>query len=160
MNTLFVAVRALFFAACFIWLWAWVALSVRAYDTGALPPGSELFGEVLMIAGSLVVASCWLAFIIRGQGTPAPFDPPQFFVAVGPYKYVRNPMYLGAFLLLAGGGLYLRSSSMVIFAFIWIAVVHLFVVAIEEPGLRRRFGATYEDYCRRVRRWTPRLPTV
>lgn len=158
MKTLFVAVRTLFFSACFIWLWAWVAL--RIYDTGFLPPGLELLGAVLMIAGSLVVASCWLAFVVRGQGTPAPFDPPQFFVAVGPYKYVRNPMYLGAFLLLAGGGLYLRSGSMFVFAFVWIAAIHFFVVVIEEPGLRRRFGSTYEDYCRRVHRWSPRLPTV
>lgn len=160
MTTLFVAVRTLFFATLFIWLWAWVALSVRVYDTSFLPPGCEVFGAILTIAGSLVVASCLLAFIIRGQGTPAPFDPPQFFVAVGPYKYVRNPMYLGALLLLAGGGLYLRSGSMVVFALVWIAAVHFFVVAIEEPGLRRRFGATYEDYCCRVHRWTPRLPTV
>ena len=160
MKTLFVAVRALFFAACFVWLWAWVALSVRVYDVRILPTGCEPAGVVLMIAGGLVVASCLLAFVIRGQGTPAPFDPPEVFVAVGPYNYVRNPMYLGAFLLLAGGGLYLRSGSMLVFAFVWITAIHFFVVALEEPGLRSRFGATYQEYCRRVRRWTPRLPTV
>jgi len=72
MKTLFVAVRALFFAACFVWLWAWVALSVRVYDARILPTGCEPAGVVLMIAGGLVVASCLLAFVIRGQGTPAP----------------------------------------------------------------------------------------
>jgi len=160
MKTLFVAVRTLFFAACFIWLWAWVALSVRVYDRQALPELTSGAGAMLMVFGGALVASCLLAFVIRGQGTPAPFDPPEVFVAVGPYRYVRNPMYLGAWMLLTGGGLYLRSVSMLIFAMAWILVVHLFVVAFEEPGLRRSFGATYQAYCQKVHRWIPRPPKV
>jgi protein-S-isoprenylcysteine O-methyltransferase Ste14 len=163
MRTLFVAVRALFFATLFVWLWAWVALSVRVYDRRyglALPLATEAAGAALMAAGALLVAACLLAFIVRGQGTPAPFDPPEVFVAVGPYRYVRNPMYLGAWLLLTGGGLLLRSGAMLAFAFVWIFGVHLFVIALEEPGLRRRFGARYEDYCRQVHRWIPRAPRI
>jgi protein-S-isoprenylcysteine O-methyltransferase Ste14 len=157
MKTAFVALRTLFFATCFIWLWTWVALSVRVYDRryGLALPAVEAPGAILMAAGGLLVASCLLAFIFRGQGTPAPFDPPEVFVAVGPYKYLRNPMYLGAWLLLAGAGLYLGSGSMVLFSVLWILVVHVFVVTLEEPGLKRRFGATYEDYCRKVHRWMP-----
>jgi len=155
MKTLFAAVRTLFFAACFIWLWAWVALSVRVYDRQALPDNAAVAGALLMVLGAALVASCLLAFVIRGQGTPAPFDPPELVVAVGPYKYVRNPMYLGAWMLLAGAGLYLRSGSMLLFAMAWILVVHVFVVTLEEPGLRRRFGATYGEYCREVHRWIP-----
>lgn len=160
MKTLFIAARALFFATCFIWLWAWVALSVRVYDRQALPQVTSGAGALLMVIGGLLVASCWLAFVVRGQGTPAPFDPPEVFVAVGPYRYVRNPMYLGAWMLLAGGGLYLRSGSMVVFAMAWILALHLFVIAFEEPGLRHRFGDTYERYCREVHRWIPRWPKV
>jgi protein-S-isoprenylcysteine O-methyltransferase Ste14 len=155
-KTLFAAVRTLFFAACFIWLWAWVALSVRVYDRQPLPESTSVAGAVIMALGGALVASCLLAFVVRGKGTPAPFDPPEVFVAVGPYKYVRNPMYFGAWLILAGGGLYLRSISMVIFAMAWILVVHLLVVTLEEPGLRRRFGDTYQQYCQRVHRWIPR----
>jgi len=160
MKTLFAAVRTLFFATCFTRLWAWVALSVRVYDRQSLPESTSAGGALLMVFGGAIVASCLLAFVIRGHGTPAPFDPPEIFVAAGPYKYVRNPMYLGAWLLLAGAGLCRRSGSMVLFAMAWILVVHLFVVTLEEPGLRGRFGAAYEDYCRRVHRWLPRLPTV
>ena len=158
MKTAFVAIRTVFFATCFVWLWTWVALSVRVYDRRyalALTPSLELPGALLMAIGAVLVLSCLLGFIFRGQGTPAPFDPPEVLVVAGPYKYVRNPMYLGAWLLLAGTGLYLRSGSMVLFSLVWIGAVHLLVVLLEEPGLRRRFGASYQDYCRKVPRWIP-----
>ena len=110
-----------------------------------------------MVAGGLLGLSCVLTFIVRGQGTHAPFDPPKEFVAVGPYRYVRNPMYLGGWVLLFGLALYQRSVTILVFSLLWIAVVHLLLVKLEEPGLRRRFGASFNDYCGRVPRWLPRL---
>jgi protein-S-isoprenylcysteine O-methyltransferase Ste14 len=95
-------------------------------------------------------------FVVRGRGTPAPFDPPRQFVATGPYRYVRNPMYVGAMLIFGGLSLYLRWLAVLGFTAGWLLLIHAFVVFIEEPGLRDRFGATYEDYCHRVHRWLPR----
>lgn len=144
MKTAFVALRTLFFAGCFVSLWTWLALSVRVYDRRyglALPSVTLWPGLTLMAAGAALVASCLLAFIVRGQGTPAPFDPPEVFVAVGPYKYVRNPMYLGAWLLLAGGALYMGSGSMLVFSMLWILVVHILVVPREEQGLATEIRA-------------------
>ena len=92
---------------------------------------------------------------MRGRGTPAIFDAPRRFVAVGPYKYVRNPMYLSAIATFLGFGLYARSLAVLAFAGAWFLMIHLFVVFIEEPGLRRRFGGTYDAYVYRVRRWMP-----
>jgi protein-S-isoprenylcysteine O-methyltransferase Ste14 len=83
-------------------------------------------------------------------------DPPRNFVAAGPYQFVRNPMYIGGFLVLAGFGLYEQSPAILLFALPWLLLAHLFVILYEEPHLRATFGAPYDAYCRSVRRWLPR----
>ncbi len=85
--------------------------------------------------------------------------PPQKLVVVGFYRYVRNPMYLG---FLAGWtGLWVvfgrASKTALEVAAVTVIAVTLFVWLYEEPTLRRMFGAEYEDYCRNVPRWLPRL---
>ena len=145
----------------FVWFWGWVALSVRAYDRnlGIVPPDwTRGFAIPLMAIGAIVALLCAGTFVVVGRGTPAPFDAPREFVAVGPYKYVRNPMYIGALIVLFGFGLYLHSFSVLLLPFAVFLLVHLFVVLYEEPNLRGRFGPSYEDYCRRVSRWIPRVP--
>lgn len=99
--------------------------------------------------------SCVALFVVRGEGTAAPFDPPRRFVASGPYRFVRNPMYLGAALVLSGFGLYSRSPSVLGLVALAALFVHLFVVLVEEPGLESRFGEGYRDYKVRVKRWSP-----
>jgi protein-S-isoprenylcysteine O-methyltransferase Ste14 len=157
MRTFFIAVRTLFFASCFIGLWAWAALQTRAYDRlgYGLPSWSSIPGVVLLLAGSILALSCIVNFVIRGQGTPAPFDPPVRFVATGPYRWVRNPMYIGGWLMLAGYGFLLRSPAVLAFSGVFLVWWHFFVRFYEEPTLRRKFGAEYEEYCRRVHRWLP-----
>ena len=159
MKTLFIALRSLAFMAAFLYLWTWVALGVRSWDAAlgmVLPPWVRGLGVGLLGAGALLALTCVGCFVVRGQGTPAPFDAPREFVAVGPYRRVRNPMYLGGLMLLLGLGCYLRSGAIVVFAGAWVLLAHLFVIGYEEPALRRRFGAAYEAYCRNVRRWIPR----
>ena len=158
MRNLLVALRAAIFDAAFLLLWFWVALGVRAFDLTfgiQLPGWTRGVGIILMAMGGAVVIACVGTFVVRGHGTPAPFDPPRQFVAVGPYKYVRNPMYIGAMILLVGFGLYQRSISILCLALVWLLLVHLLVVFYEEPSLRSRFGAEYEEYCRSVSRWIP-----
>jgi protein-S-isoprenylcysteine O-methyltransferase Ste14 len=110
-----------------------------------------------MSVGGVLAFACVAAFVTRGEGTPAPFDPPRKFVAAGPYHFVRNPMYIGGFLVLFGFGLSERSPAIVLFTLPWLLCAHLFVIAYEEPHLRSTFGTAYEEYCRSVRRWRPRL---
>ncbi len=160
MLTLFRAVRALIFGAGFVTLWGWIALSVRRYDPRlgiSLPAWTEAPGILLMILGGILVAVCVGLFVTRGKGTPAVFDPPRQFVAVGPYRHVRNPLYIAALTLLVGFGLVERSFSILLLSLVWFMLVHLFVVLWEEPDLQARFGATYEDYCKSVFRWIPKL---
>jgi protein-S-isoprenylcysteine O-methyltransferase Ste14 len=115
-------------------------------------------GVAAMAAGGVLILTCVGLFASRGRGTPAPFDPPREFVAVGPYRYVRNPMYVGALTLLVGFGLWQRSVSVLLFALLAALIAHLFLVLFEEPDLERRFGDSYVEYKGSVNRWLPRRP--
>jgi protein-S-isoprenylcysteine O-methyltransferase Ste14 len=110
-----------------------------------------------MVLGGILALACAGAFVARGRGTPAPFDAPSAFVATGPYRYVRNPMYIGGLILLAGLGLYELSLSILLLSLLLFLVVHVFVFLYEEPGLKAKFGVTYSDYCKDVPRWIPKL---
>jgi protein-S-isoprenylcysteine O-methyltransferase Ste14 len=107
------------------------------------------------VSGAILAIWCIATFIVIGRGTPAPFDPPRRLVAVGPYRLVRNPMYIGAGLALAGAALFYGSWWLLTYCAAFALVMHLFVVVYEEPTLRTSFGELYVDYCRRVRRWWP-----
>jgi protein-S-isoprenylcysteine O-methyltransferase Ste14 len=159
MKTLLIALRAAIFGSGFIFLWGWVALGLHnRYDTSlgfALAGWTRVSGVALMAAGGTLAFACIATFVARGEGTPAPFDPPRKFVAAGPYKFVRNPMYIGGFIVLFGFGLYEQSPAIPLFTLPWLLFAHLFVILYEEPHLRATFGAPYEAYCRSVRRWLP-----
>jgi len=103
---------------------------------------------------------CVGAFAWIGKGTPAPFDPPRRLVIRGPYRFVRNPMYIGAATALAGAALFFRSLGLFAFVSGFLLVTHLFVLLYEEPTLRRLFGPEYADYCAHVDRWRPHLGRV
>jgi protein-S-isoprenylcysteine O-methyltransferase Ste14 len=159
-RTLFNAIRAAIFSAGFIFLWGWAALGVRRrYDETlgfALADWTRFLGIAVMAAGGILAFTCVATFVTRGEGTPAPFDPPRKFVAAGPYRFVRNPMYIGGFIVLFGFGLYEQSPAILVFTLPWLLLAHLFVILYEEPHLRATFGAPYEEYCRSVCRWLPR----
>lgn len=113
-------------------------------------------GLALSVAGAALALWCILTFVVVGKGTPAPFDPPRRLVTRGPYRHVRNPMYEGALLALAGAALYYRSMGLLAYAGIFAIATHIFVVAYEEPTLKKTFGHEYEEYRSTVRRWIPR----
>lgn len=105
---------------------------------------------------SILLWSFW-NFLVQGRGTPAPIDPPKELVAVGFYRYVRNPMYVGIFLILLGHFLWFKYLWLLLYLAVVFLCFHLFVTLYEEPTLKRKFGASYEDYLRRVPRWIPRF---
>ena len=162
-SRMFVALRGLAYSAAFVGLWAWLALSVRRFDAGLgmdLPARLRPFGLALAAAGALLAALCIATFLTSGRGTPAPFDPPRVFVATGPYRFVRNPMYVGGFGVLLGAGLAVSSASIVLLAVAFLVIVHALVVLYEEPALTRTFGVSYLQYRSSVWRWRIRKPTV
>ena len=159
MARLGAALRSLVYMAGFILLWGWLALQIRPLGAEhRLPPLTRIPGAVLMAAGGALVLACIGWFVAAGRGTPAPFDAPRGLVPGGPYRWVRNPMYIGGICVLAGFGLWNRSLAMAAFAIPAFAAAHLFVIAYEEPTLRARFGAAYAEYVVRVNRWIPKPP--
>jgi protein-S-isoprenylcysteine O-methyltransferase Ste14 len=157
---MFVLVRAITYATLFIGL-------VLVYLPGRLLAGSgivrpavievpQIAGMIIGAIGAAVALWCVLTFVFIGKGTPAPFDPPRRLVIRGPYRFVRNPMYIGAGLALLGTALFYQSWPLLIYAGVFFVATHLFVVLYEEPTLRRTFGNEYEAYCRRVKRWLPK----
>ena len=114
-------------------------------------------GWILAGAGVVLYFACaFWGFALRGKGTPAPIDPPKRLVAEGPYRIVRNPMYWSVAFVMLGEALALRSLALAEIGCVFFACTMLFVMVFEEPILRRKFGAEYEAYCRRVPRWIPR----
>lgn len=154
---MFVLVRALTWAALFIGL-VLVFLPAQLLPDIARPGtlgALQLVGMVAAVVGAAIALWCVLTFAFVGRGTPAPFDPPRRLVVRGPYAVVRNPMYIGAGLALFGASLFYESLPLLGYTAAFCVVTHLFVLVYEEPTLRRSFGADYEAYCRRVRRWWP-----
>lgn len=125
---------------------------------GELPPVAAsrlLLAAPLFAAGVAVYLWCLRDFAVTGRGTPAPIDPPRRLVVRGLYRYVRNPMYVGVWLVIAGWTVAFGSAALLRYALAVALLFHLVVVLVEEPLLRRRFGPAYDDYCRAVRRWLP-----
>jgi protein-S-isoprenylcysteine O-methyltransferase Ste14 len=108
-----------------------------------------------LLLGAAIYFWCLWDFATSGGGTPAPIDAPKRLVVRGLYRYVRNPMYLGVLLVIAGWAVFFRSWQILLYgAVVWM-FFHLFVLSVEEPMLGRKFGETYLGYSKDVRRWLP-----
>ena len=111
-----------------------------------------------LLIGWVAMLWCFWNFTVTGKGTPAPIAPPKELVAVGLYRFVRNPMYVSGIVALFGWMLWSPSLPLVVAPFLFFTAAHLFVTLYEEPTLYKKFGAEYEEYCQRVPRWMPRFP--
>lgn len=156
---MFIAFRALTYGTAFIgFLLIYLPARVLSWS-GIVRPAAigaaQIMGMMIGSAGAVVALWCVVTFVRIGKGTPAPFDPPRRLVIRGPYRFVRNPMYMGAGTALAGAALFYRSLPLLAYGVLFLLVTHLFVMWYEEPTLRRTFGPEYEAYCHRVRRWWP-----
>lgn len=111
---------------------------------------------ILSGAGLALFLWCVTLFARVGKGTLAPWDPTSELVAAGPYRHVRNPMITGVAVILAGESLIWRSSQVALWAAAFVVINHVYFIALEEPGLERRFGERYRRYAATVPRWLPR----
>jgi len=152
-------IRALTYASLFIGL-VLVFVPARVLEwSGVVRPeigAAQIVGSAATVAGGVLALWCVLTFALAGKGTPAPFDPPRRLVVRGPYRFARNPMYIGAGLALAGASLFFDSLALAVYTALFFIVTHLFVRYYEEPTLRRAFGEEYEAYCSGVGRWLPK----
>ena len=125
---------------------------------GGPAPAVRMIGWVAVASGLALSLTCIRLFVRLGDGTQSPRQPPRRLVVAGPYKVVRNPMLLGVALVLLGEALAFASRGIALYALVFVVVTTVLMRTVEEPALRRRFGAEYEAYRDRVPRWLPRLP--
>jgi protein-S-isoprenylcysteine O-methyltransferase Ste14 len=117
----------------------------------------SLLGAVLIALGLVLIAQTVALFATVGDGTLAPWDPTARLVVRGPYRRVRNPMISGVLCVLLGEALVFGSLALLAWWAVVFAINAVYFPLVEEPGLRRRFGADYEAYRTSVPRWLPRL---
>lgn len=151
--------RGLTYAALFIGAFL-VFIPGRILAPAGITPAThtgpaQVVGIIVVVLGLGLAITCVLTFAFAGKGTPAPFDPPRTLVIAGPYRWVRNPMYIGAGAALFGAALYYHSLALAGYALLFVVMTYGFVLLYEEPHLRRVFGQPYEDYLRTVHRWIP-----
>ncbi|HKN77245.1 MAG TPA: isoprenylcysteine carboxylmethyltransferase family protein [Candidatus Acidoferrum sp.] len=159
-SHLLITLASLAAGAAFLALWFWLLpplLGFRMDTAGAMR--WRWVAAIPSALGFAVALRCIWDFGWTGRGTPVPIAPPQRLVVVGFYRYVRNPMYVGFFvgwvsLWVIFGRANFTALTLVCGTMVGVA---LFVQFYEEPTLRRLFGADYEEYCRNVPRWIPRL---
>lgn len=126
-------------------------LAVYSHEIGSL----RRAGILPIALGTVFYLWCAWDFAFAGRGTPAPLDPPRLLVTRGLYRLVRNPIYVGVLLILAGEGVLFESLTLLIYALLVWLVFHIFVIAYEEPTLKEKFGTAYEEYRTAVPRWIP-----
>jgi protein-S-isoprenylcysteine O-methyltransferase Ste14 len=133
--------------------------------SAAVATGAWQLGYLLFAAGALLYLWCLVCFLLAG-GTPAVFftrplsfligkEPPDV-VRTGPYRYSRNPMYVGVVAAIFGHALLYRSRPVLVYGACAAIVFYLVVVLLEEPHLRKARGEAYQAYLRRVPRWLGR----
>ncbi len=120
-------------------------------------PSLWMVGLLPLLLGVGLYIWCAGAFVLIGRGTPAPIDAPRALVTQGVYQWMRNPMYVAVLLVVIGEAILFGSFLLAGYALLLWAAFHAFVVFVEEPSLRRRFGASYVIYMLTVPRWLPRF---
>jgi protein-S-isoprenylcysteine O-methyltransferase Ste14 len=137
-----------------------VVAPVALLATGLGPPlnlgPARWIGLLPLALGLTVILTCFVEFVRRGRGTPAPYDPPRELVVTGLYRYVRNPQYLGVILVAVGEALLTAAAALLGYAAMLAIAYHLFVRYYQEPALSRLFGEAYARYREAVPRWSPR----
>jgi protein-S-isoprenylcysteine O-methyltransferase Ste14 len=131
----------------------------RLRRDAVLVTGAEEWAAIAVIAIGIAIYlyTAFWGFALFGGGTPAPIAPTRILVVKGLHRFVRNPMYIGVGLVIAGQAWLFHSLHIAIYLACFWLIVHLFVLFYEEPTLRKQFGEDYDRYRERVPRWIPRL---
>ena len=116
----------------------------------------RFIGPILIFIGTIGYLMCFWNFIFNAKGTPLP-NTQHNLIVNGLYRYVRNPMYISWHLIILGESLFFCSLHLLFYLFAWIVFFHFYVIIFEETWLKDQFGKSYEEYCKSVRRWIPRL---
>ncbi|HEX4309423.1 MAG TPA: isoprenylcysteine carboxylmethyltransferase family protein [Acidobacteriaceae bacterium] len=124
----------------------------RRSITASAAHSITLIGVAVFIPGAIVAAWGLLLFH-RGRTTTTPGESSRTFVTRGPYRFTRNPMYIGLTLAYLGEAGYLHQVWPLAFLPFVLAYLNWTVIPLEESRLSATFGIAYNDYRARVRRW-------
>ena len=156
-RTLLTPIGILFFGV-FTTLFVLLAVAVdRLLDLpGLLPEGARLPVSIPLMAVGVAITAWSVLHFLKVKGTPVPFNPPPTLVKTGPYRFARNPMLTGVFLLLFGIGCGIDSLSLVaVFTPLYVLVNVWELKHIEEPELVKRLGDEYIEYRRQTPMFVP-----
>ena len=149
--SLFFGLTALFVFAS---LWVDKCLALFHFDSSWWSLGLSM---LLLVPGCLIMVWPVMQFF-RARGTPVPLNPPKRLITTGLYAYIRNPMILGLLLLLLGLGVLFGSLCLIfIFTPLFISINVLYLKAIEEKEMEKKFGENYLEYKKRVPMFIPSL---
>lgn len=149
--------NAVLFFAIFMLALPWLAHTLAPMPLAGAPDLRAWIAGALGLAGIAAWAACLDIFSRKGRGTPLPADAPSKLVSTGLFARMRNPIMTGELAVVWAEAIYVASLGILLYAAVLTAAAHAMVVYVEEPELRKRFGAAYEDYCRLVPRWVPRI---
>jgi protein-S-isoprenylcysteine O-methyltransferase Ste14 len=135
----------------------WLLTGWEPGPSGAPAWPLRLVGGLLGVAGVGVLVVEFVRFVLEGRGSPAPPVPTEQLVVGGLYRHVRNPMYVAVVVAVVGQALLFARPVLLVYAGVLAVTMWLFVRLYEEPTLRRRFGAAYDDYRDTVPGWIPRV---
>ena len=121
------------------------------------PPLTQWLAVAIGVVGTIALIECFVRFVMKGVGTPAPIAPTEHLVVTGLYRVVRNPMYVAVLAIIVAQGLWFASVAVLVYAAVMWAIFTAFVMLYEEPTLAATYGEEYATYRRNVRRWIPRL---
>ena len=113
---------------------------------------SSLLGLILILSGiSLIFVS--FRFMRKMKTTFIPDGTPEVLISSGPFKFSRNPIYLGMLTILVGAAFLMSSLSAIIIAFVFGIIINFTWIAHEEKKLHELFSEDWENYSSKVRRW-------
>ncbi|MEM1131521.1 MAG: isoprenylcysteine carboxylmethyltransferase family protein [Pseudomonadota bacterium] len=112
----------------------------------------EWFGVALIATGIAVIIVSMGLFSKAGEN-PEPWTATEVIIARGPYRHSRNPMYLAMAMIMLGFVFWLDSAGTLLFLPFAVLAIDRFVIRAEEEYLTRRFGKSFLDYQKKVRRW-------
>ncbi|MBL7055642.1 isoprenylcysteine carboxylmethyltransferase family protein [Candidatus Woesearchaeota archaeon] len=122
-------------------------------------PTQKIFSKPLNYSGIIFIVLgisliVWAAISFKKQNTPKdPFKKPTAVVVDGPFRYSRNPMYLGLTTVLLGTSFLNGSWLILMTPTLFIITIQIFFIPMEETKMENLFGTKYLDYKSKVRRW-------
>ena len=129
---------------------------VLRYAIGPIPfptgPLVRLLGAAVLLVGLAIVASARVRFVRTGR-SPIPWKPTPELIFSGPYRFTRNPMYVGVTYVQIGIGMAFGNAWIVLLAPVALAIIHVIAVLPEEAYLAQKFGQSYQQYRAKVRRY-------